>query len=459
MASFIETTKNTYLFGLLTLFVTIYGPRLSPKLPEPVQKAFSHPIFRGVVMFLVVFMAKHDIRTSIVVTVIFLILSHILQQENLTETFIQKYERNIENFTDANSIHGTVCAMVEKNQHGSNNPNPNKAYYDRQCYGKPGIPLSVVQDKCVSLDQCPEEHCWRPTRTDDVWRYDLQHYKAEDDDDTSRSFQCTTPSDTNTADTCKPIDPFKTSAAICSYDKKNGLALSDGSNNVGNTTCSHNLQCEPIKFLGSNDVAPGSGYMPCPNTSPGQYAKCVKSNNDQTIGKCINIPCTNYKNYKDLVGTQAGLKTVDQKKWQQYCDKVNKGTLDGNENLDNSILNPIEIPTKFDQHHSFTEGEINDSTWPYLFINRQESPGKFEDVPERAAAQRTLYQDANSSSNGTVGLGCWREVYDLNTKQQIERGIAAPTTDDMIYNPQSSQVKTGFGLMTDSVRADISKFA
>lgn len=455
MASFIETTKNTYLFGLLTLFVTIYGPRLSPKLPEPVQRAFSHPVFRGVIMFLVVFMAKHDIRTSIVVTVIFLILSHILHQENLTETFIQKYERNIENFIDANDIHGTVCATVEKNKiGGSQIKNPNKVYYDRQCYGKPGIDMLTVQQKCKSLEECDSEYCWKPVSQGDRVRYDLSHYRAPNDTDTSRSFQCTTPSDTSNNTSCKHVSPFDTAISICDYDKKNkSLTLSDdttsdGINDLDKTRCIHNFQCDPVLY---KDGGQGKGKYTTCYGSLGSNVKCVKDKDSHNTGKCINIPCGKDFNHYKTVLQQAGLQTVAKEAdWKEYCKSPNPSN-----NLHNTILNPLEVSARFDTAN-FSEGEINDSSWPYLFINRQSPPkgSKLEDVPERAGAQNFLYQDQSN-----IGLGCWEQVYDLSTEQQIERDIAAPATDLMIYNPQSGDVRTGFGKMTDSVPASIAKFA
>ncbi len=44
MAEFVKNSKNTYIFGLLALFATLYGPRLSPKLPDPVQNLFTHSL-------------------------------------------------------------------------------------------------------------------------------------------------------------------------------------------------------------------------------------------------------------------------------------------------------------------------------------------------------------------------------------------------------------------------------
>lgn len=100
MAEFIKNPKNSYLFGALALFVTVYGPRLSPKLPQPIQNLFENAFFRASVMFLAIYVAQRDIMVSLVVTIVFMVLMNVVQTTNVFETFLQNYERNIENFQD-----------------------------------------------------------------------------------------------------------------------------------------------------------------------------------------------------------------------------------------------------------------------------------------------------------------------------------------------------------------------
>lgn len=100
MAEFIKNPKNSYLFGALALFVTVYGPRLSPKLPQPIQQLFENSFFRASVMFLAIYIAQRDIKVALVVTIIFMLLMNVVQNTNVFETFLQNYERSIENFQD-----------------------------------------------------------------------------------------------------------------------------------------------------------------------------------------------------------------------------------------------------------------------------------------------------------------------------------------------------------------------
>ena len=79
MAEFIKNPKNSYLFGALALFVTVYGPRLSPKLPQPIQNLFENAFFRASVMFLAIYVAQRDIMVSLVVTIVFMVLMNVVQ--------------------------------------------------------------------------------------------------------------------------------------------------------------------------------------------------------------------------------------------------------------------------------------------------------------------------------------------------------------------------------------------
>ena len=75
--------ESTWLFGVLSLFLALYGPHLSPKLPGVVRKLFDSAVFRGVILFLVIYLAGKNMAASLTVTVIFLVVMGILQQTKL----------------------------------------------------------------------------------------------------------------------------------------------------------------------------------------------------------------------------------------------------------------------------------------------------------------------------------------------------------------------------------------
>ena len=90
-----EIVGSTYFFGILVLFSIIYGPRLSPKLPDSIRNLFSSQAFRALVMFLVLFNSDRSLGLvmSLTIVIIFMVMLNIIQTGNLLETFRQ------ENFT------------------------------------------------------------------------------------------------------------------------------------------------------------------------------------------------------------------------------------------------------------------------------------------------------------------------------------------------------------------------
>ena len=122
MAEFIQNPKNSYLFGALALFVTVYGPRLSPKLPKPIQDLFENGFFRAAVMFIAIYVAQRDIKVALVVTIVFMVLMNVVQNTNVFESFLQNYERSIENFQDlTDSQQKCKSTLVQSGQAANSN--------------------------------------------------------------------------------------------------------------------------------------------------------------------------------------------------------------------------------------------------------------------------------------------------------------------------------------------------
>ena len=84
--------QNSYLFAVLTVFLTMYGPRLQPQLPESLRNLFDNIVFRGVVLFLIGYLSSNNFQVSLIVTIIFLVTMNILHTNEVLEKF------NYENF-------------------------------------------------------------------------------------------------------------------------------------------------------------------------------------------------------------------------------------------------------------------------------------------------------------------------------------------------------------------------
>jgi hypothetical protein len=78
---------NKIIFAVLFLFISVYGPRLHPRLPRQVRSLFHNPIFRSVILFTIVFMAQRDIKLSIMVAVGFMVFMYLIQVSQIFEMF------------------------------------------------------------------------------------------------------------------------------------------------------------------------------------------------------------------------------------------------------------------------------------------------------------------------------------------------------------------------------------
>ena len=111
-----------YLFGILSLFLAMYGPRLHPKLPEGLRVMFNNRYFRATVIFLIAYISSSDIQTSLVISIVFIITINLFHTSKLLEKFrSEKFavngspvdDCNIYNNSNINKI-GTlyVCVML-----------------------------------------------------------------------------------------------------------------------------------------------------------------------------------------------------------------------------------------------------------------------------------------------------------------------------------------------------------
>lgn len=79
--------ENVFIFSILTLFLSMYGPRLHPKLPQSLKKLFDSAVFRGSVLFLIAYMAKRDFAGALTVALIFMITMNIINTSKVLERF------------------------------------------------------------------------------------------------------------------------------------------------------------------------------------------------------------------------------------------------------------------------------------------------------------------------------------------------------------------------------------
>ena len=70
------TDKPIY-YGLIAIFLTIYGPRLHPKLPDGIRELFNNNIFRFAIITLIIYLSNRDLQLALIIALTFIIIMRI----------------------------------------------------------------------------------------------------------------------------------------------------------------------------------------------------------------------------------------------------------------------------------------------------------------------------------------------------------------------------------------------
>ena len=84
---YMELLKNPVLYGLIAVFLAVYGPRLHPRLPKNIRKLFNSNWFRLLIILLIVFLSSHDLKLSLLVTLAFLLILMLVDGADIREHF------------------------------------------------------------------------------------------------------------------------------------------------------------------------------------------------------------------------------------------------------------------------------------------------------------------------------------------------------------------------------------
>ena len=99
---------NPYVIGTLTMFIFLYAATIRPELPPYIKVLFTNPIFKVLVLFLIVVRGNKDPLFSLAIATAFVTTISYLNQQQATEAFTSlNYE--IENiYKDALDTDNTV---------------------------------------------------------------------------------------------------------------------------------------------------------------------------------------------------------------------------------------------------------------------------------------------------------------------------------------------------------------
>jgi hypothetical protein len=136
---------NPLVIGLISIALTVYGPRLSPKLPDFIRNAFNNSFFRLIVLVLVIFIGSRNIRLSLVLAILFMVLMSITNNQNIKEDVEQQINEYYANYNLFGTTEHLEGGMDPMNDTPINNEDPEE---------HPNGPKNVEH---LSDDPTPEE--------------------------------------------------------------------------------------------------------------------------------------------------------------------------------------------------------------------------------------------------------------------------------------------------------------
>jgi hypothetical protein len=83
--------KNKYISSVVGLFLVLYGGLAKPKLPGFIRSMFENPVFRVVILALIMYRGNKDPQISLMLSVGFVMVMNQLNQEKIKEEFNDKF--------------------------------------------------------------------------------------------------------------------------------------------------------------------------------------------------------------------------------------------------------------------------------------------------------------------------------------------------------------------------------
>lgn len=80
--------KNKNISSIVGLFLVLYGGLAKPKLPRFIRNLFENPIFRVIILALIMYRGNKDPQLSIMLSVGFTMVMNKLNEEKIKEEFI-----------------------------------------------------------------------------------------------------------------------------------------------------------------------------------------------------------------------------------------------------------------------------------------------------------------------------------------------------------------------------------
>lgn len=79
---------NPIFYGLIAVFLGVYGPHLHPRLPDSIRRLFEQSWFRFAVILLVTFVSTKDLTLALLISIAFVLLLSTFHNQQVHETFM-----------------------------------------------------------------------------------------------------------------------------------------------------------------------------------------------------------------------------------------------------------------------------------------------------------------------------------------------------------------------------------
>lgn len=121
--------SNPVTYGVVAIFLGMYGPRLHPRLPAVVKDLFNVPLFRFAVIALIIYMSNRDLTMSLIITIAFLVVLSIANSQDMQEEFMDRYREGYSSFDMIKEFYDNN--ETNDNQEGPEMYDPNTENYEK----------------------------------------------------------------------------------------------------------------------------------------------------------------------------------------------------------------------------------------------------------------------------------------------------------------------------------------
>jgi hypothetical protein len=89
-----DALENQYVSAGVTLLLVLYAGVAAPRLPRMVKRLFENPVFRVLVLSVIVYKGNKDPKLSLMIAVAFVVSMNILNKEHFKENFAELNNSN-----------------------------------------------------------------------------------------------------------------------------------------------------------------------------------------------------------------------------------------------------------------------------------------------------------------------------------------------------------------------------